>query len=387
MKPGVVLAALTAATYSLVAPSFASAADAGITDAAARAMDAGPADSGDDAPEKVWASCSEHVPSGASRPAMTESFPNRGTSGWAIELRVVLKHGRGETVLPNGFHVQGDSDAARAVRAAGFTFPSPDGGSGPTMTTTVDGDKATTEVRVRLVALPPKPGRHLLELPPLPIAIARASGELITLCTAPHALVVDDPTANEPDAAPKANPPARPQRELWTIARDLTEGILIGAAVAALIGWAAMRWMRRVRPAPPPPPPRPPWELALEELANLRRAGLADAAQFAEHVDRVSDTTRRYLGALFGFDGIESTTDEVMASLRCVVPPFAHLDQVGALLGECDLVKFARMTPTAEDCVSALDRAERLVIETMPTHQPLRANEAQPPTADPGSPR
>ena len=37
----------------------------------------------------IWASCSEHVPPGASRPQMSESFPDRGISGYASTLVVM----------------------------------------------------------------------------------------------------------------------------------------------------------------------------------------------------------------------------------------------------------------------------------------------------------
>ncbi len=345
--------------------------------------DAGAADG-----ERIWASCMEHIPDGATRPKLEESFPDRGYSGYALPLHVVVHHGKGETVLPDGFHVQRDSDAARAIEAAGFAFPSPDGGSAPSLTRRADGQGAVTELTIPFVALPPTPGRHELTIPPVPIAIARASGDLMTLCTQPHVVTVDDPTANEPEAAPKGNPGPRRQREEWTVARDLTYGVAIGAAAAAVLTWLVLRWLRRPRPAPPPPPPRPPWEIALEELAALRHSTLLESGQIAEHVDRVSDTTRRYLGSLYGFDGIESTTDEAMAALGQVSPPFAHLETVRALLADCDLVKFARWLPTSDDCIAMLDRAERLVNDTMPHAAPQPVLQAPPPSppAPPAAP-
>lgn len=231
----------------------------------------------------------------------------------------------------------------------------------------IAGDRSLTEVTLQYVALPSKPGRHELVLPPLPIAIARASGELVTLCTQPHRVIVDDPIASTPDAAPRGNPPARPQRELWTLARDLSYGLLIGAAAAALITWLVLRWIRRPRPPAPPPPPRPPWEVAFEELAGIRRAGLIANGQLTEHVDLVSDAVRRYLGARFGFDGIESTTGEVIRSLKKERPAVPGLDRITTLLDECDLVKFARLSPTATDCEELLGKAEQIVRDTMLT--------------------
>ena len=355
--------------------------DARLNDAAPAAADAMSATRADGGAEKVWASCMENVPAGASRPTMEEAFPDRGYSGHALRLHVVLRHGKGETVLPNGFRVQHDSDAARALRVAGFAIPSPDGGSAPSIARRDDDQGAVTEVDIPFVALPPEAGRHHLTLPPVPLAVSRASGELITVCTQPHDVTIDDPIANEPDPAPKNNPDPRRQREQWTLARDLTYGALIGGAVAALLAWLVVRWLRRPRPAPPPPPPRPPWEVALEELRALRAALPVDAAQAADHVDHVSDAIRRYLGALYGFDGIESTTDEVLASLAMLQPPLPQFDGIRSMLVDCDLVKFARWIPTSSDCSRLLDEAERIVMETMPKPGPAQpvAGAAKPP--------
>lgn len=342
--------------------------DAAADDAAASIEDA-EADAG-----RVWTSCSEHVPTGAVRPAMTESVPDRALSGHAIAVKLTIEHGRGETVFPQGLHIQADSETARVIAEQGFFTPSPDGGSGPVVTTRTVGERSVTEVTLHYVALPPKPGRHELFLPPLPIAVARASGELVTLCTQPHRIVVDDPIASSPDAMPRPNPPPRPQRELWTLARDVTYGLLIGAAVAALITWLVLRWMRRPRPPAPPPPPRPPWEIAFEELASIRRAGLVAKGQLTEHVDLVSDAVRRYLGGRYGFDGIESTTAETLRVLKAERPPVPGFEEIRVMLSECDLVKFARLTPTATDCELLLSRAEQIVRDTMLSRAPGRTN-------------
>lgn len=325
---------------------------------------------------RIWASCMEHVPEGAARPELENTFPDRGKAGYALALRVRVEHGLGETVLPNGFRIQRDSDAARAIASAGFELPVPDAGAGPSLKRQELPDKAVTEVVINFVALPEKPGRHTLTLPPIPIALSRASGELVTLCTTPHAIVIDEPIANETEPAPKDNPPPRPQREIWTLARDLTYGALLGIALAALVAWLVVLWRRRPKPPKPPPPPRPPWELALEALEDLRREDLVSQGRQAEHIDRVSDVVRLYLGRRFGFDGIESTTDEVLQVLRRMTPPLPVYDEVRQLLQDSDLVKFARWTPTDTDCRDVLTAAEHIVGATMPAQRPEPAHDS-----------
>jgi hypothetical protein len=302
-----------------------------------------PAFAEDDAgtPTRVTGTCVERLPEGKERPPIKESFPAKGLTGYAIPLEVVVEHGKGETVLPNGFRVQLDSDAAKALGSAGFALPDPDGGAGPSISQTPDGERIKSTVKISVVALPPKPGRSELVLPPLPIAIARASGEVITLCTAPHAITVEDPISNTPDPMPHDNPEPRPQRELWETAKQV--------AIASVIA---------------------PWEVAMEELYDLKHAELVKSERFVEHYDRVSHIVRRYCGERYGFDGLESTTREMLGILRRVIPPIPVLDSIETFLREADLVKFAKLTPNAEECEHVLASAEDIVKRSVPFRPP-----------------
>jgi hypothetical protein len=319
--------------------------------------------------------CVEVLPGGKQRPTMLESFPQKGLSGYANMLEVRIQHGKGETVLPSGFRLERDSDAVRALEKAGFVLPDPDGGAGPSRKSAAKGEQMETRVAIPFVPLPPKPGRNLLELPPMPITIQRASGELVTLCTKPHAITVEDPTANVPDPKPKPNPPPRRQLEVWTAAKQVALGALVALLVGALVAWLIAKWLRRPKPAPPPAPPRPPWEVALEELFDIKNAGLIKQQRYAVHFERVSNAIRKYLGERFGFDGLECTTRETLSLLREVRPDITVLPSIEAFLREADLVKFARLTPTEEQCEHALLSAEQVVRKTVPA--PGEAGPAQ----------
>jgi hypothetical protein len=351
MAQGTALPSAAAASALPVPPASASAPASAAPPAAAAAPDA----------------CQEKLPPGKERPKLTEKLPSRGTSGHAFTLSLTLEHGKGETVLPGGLQLSGESAGLRALERQGLFLPDPDGGAGPALERTEHGDRVTTKLELSFVPLPPNPGRNLIELPPLPISIARASGDVIVLCTQRHQIVIEDPIANTSNPSPKPNPPPRPQREEWTW---LKNALLIGAValvLGAVIAWLLGRWMKRVRPVPPPPPPRPPWEVALEELFDVRHAGLVAEGRFAEHFDRVSDTLRKYLGARFGFDGLESTTREALSVLREVQPPIEPLESIESFLRQADLVKFAKIVPSAEDGELALVRAEHIVKNTLPS--------------------
>jgi hypothetical protein len=359
----------------------------GLMTASALAQTPAPSGSASSAPTPTLpaegiSACIEKLPTGKQRPELTEKFPARGLSGHALELVVSLPHGPAETVLPTGFHFQSDAPEAKQLKQAGFLLPNPEGGAGPKVERKDEGGTTKSTVHLSFVALPKEPGRHQLTLPPLPITIARASGDLMTLCTKSHSIVIEDPTSSTPNPKPKPNPPPQRQREEWTF---LKQAVTVGAlalVIGALLAWLVGRWLKRPRPVPPPPPPRPPWDVAREALHDLRHAGLTREGRFAEHFDRVSDIVRRYLGDRYGFDGLESTTREMLTELRATTPRIPVLDSIERFLRQADLVKFARLTPTEPECATALGDADAIVEQTVPAPQPQAATAPQTPQAE-----
>ena len=111
-------------------------------------------------------------------------------------------------------------------------------------------------------------------LPPSPIAVSCASGELChSVHRAARRVLVEDPIANAPNPAPKGNPAARRQFEIWTAAKHAAFVALVALLVGALGALLISRWLRRPKKLPPPPPPRPPWDVALEALHDIRTLG------------------------------------------------------------------------------------------------------------------
>ena len=167
---------------------------------------------------------------------------------------------------------------------------------------------------------PEKPGRNVMELPPLPVAVARANGEIATVCTHPHRSRRGSDRQRPRRPEPKKNPPPRPQREEWTALKKA----LLWGGLGLVLGALA-----RVLRLPQLTKPKPPAAAAAaasavggraRELDEVRHAGLLDAQRYAEYFDRVSDAVRGYLGARFGFDGLESTSDETDRRAPAVGP-------------------------------------------------------------------
>lgn len=365
---------------------------------------ASPSDAGAEAGGDTYG-CVESIPKGASRPLVFDDFPQRGTSGYAVSLSITVRHGKGERVLPSGLDLSGAVEAKKVLKQAGFVIPDQDAGAGAHLTVEPDDPQksgAVTHLEVPVVALPANPGRSGLVLPPLPVAVARANGEIATVCTHPHPIVIEDPIANVPDAMPHENPPPIPQREEWTALKRALGWGSLGVAIGAVLAYLIWKRVTKPKPPPPPPPPRPPWEVALEALDEVRHAGFLESERYAEHFDRTSDAVRRYLGDRFGFDGLESTTDEILDALKTQGAGFIRFDSgvpaawtsgtplpgipiehVAAFLRECDLVKFANLTPTPEQCATSIVTGEEIVRLTMPSSTARPARVHSPPPASP----
>lgn len=151
------------------------------------------------------------------------------------------------------------------------------------------------------------------------------------------------------------------------------------AALALLIPLAYLlaRRIAKAREARrPPPPPRPPWESALEAIEKLRserkaRLETGDHESAIEaFTDELSDIVRAYLGERYGFDGLESTSDELLEALEARAGQVGRksdaIDSVRAFLHEADLVKFAKARLDGEALDAILYSARRIVIETRP---------------------
>ena len=315
-------------------------------------------------PGRALRTCEAHLPEGVPPPSLKESLPSKGVAGYATHLTVELDLQKGDVVLPEGFRPTAGSEASRALRARGFVVPDPDGGAPPSVEVREEGEASRVKLAIPLVPLPDKPGRVTLELPPLPIAIQRASGSVITVCTQPHTIQIEDPTANETDPKVQPSPDGRPQREEWTLLKHALVAAVIAFFVVATTALILAIWFRRPE-LEEYVPGTPPWVLAIEELEDLQRSPLLETAP-DQHFDLVSDCVRKYLGARYGFDGLEATTDEVRARLRRVRPPVPQQKEIGRMLEECDLVKFARVEPVREDCVELLSRSQQIVRATIP---------------------
>ncbi len=192
----------------------------------------------------------------------------------------------------------------------------------------------------------------------------------VQIVTGHRGVVTHEPAEIEvASALPAGNPSLRDIREpdsprslgpLW---------VLLGAAGAALLVWLSTRRRTRRRVpepetvAPPPPPPPPdPFRVALARLDEIESGRWAVHGDVARHYEAVADALRDYLEAEAGLPARERTTTELLWSLP---PRFAEgglRRQVQDLLGDADLVKFAKLRPSPEEASRYTARARELLV-------------------------
>jgi hypothetical protein len=179
---------------------------------------------------------------------------------------------------------------------------------------------------------------------------------------------------------PAGNPPLRDIREpdsppgfgaLWA---------LLAAAGAAAIAWLATR-PRAKRPAPepepvvpppPPPPPPDPYAAALVRLDAIEAEHWAAHGDVARHYEAVADALRDYLEEADGLPARERTTTELLWSLPPRLAEGGLRRRVQEVLGDADLVKFAKLRPRPDEAASYTTRARDLLERW---HRAARAGE------------
>jgi hypothetical protein len=203
------------------------------------------------------------------------------------------------------------------------------------------------------------------EVPAIEVTYLGPRGDVRTARTSPVAIKIGSLIANEPEPALKdAAPPVSVIEEnLWPA---YVAGGLVAAGLGALLTIAIVRRLRARRGDRPGPPPRPAHEVALERLDRLGAYGFLENADNRPFYFAVSEVIREYLGARFGFDSLELTTDELVAQLRRSSGREIVVGEIQGWLSACDLVKFAKISPSAAEARGALESAIRIVTATRP---------------------
>jgi len=219
-------------------------------------------------------------------------------------------------------------------------------------------------------------------VPAVEVTYLGKGGDVHQTRTQPLEIKIASLIANEPEPALKDNAPP-----VAVLKQDLrlvyVAGGLLAAAIGALVTWLIVRRLRQRVVVRPGPPPRPAHEIALERLDRLGSYGFLENADNRPFYFAVSEIIRDFLGARYGFDSLELTTDELMEELRRRAGQHLVLSEIGRWLAACDLVKFAKISPTAREARGTLELAIQIVKSTQPALSPSPSSSAPSPSPPP----
>jgi len=189
-----------------------------------------------------------------------------------------------------------------------------------------------------------RPGRRATPVFGLPF-MRSVKGLTRGLLTSDSAFVEIDPVA----------PPGNPSlKDIKPIVRQRgPDPLLVTLVLAAVLG-AAVAWLfrrrRRRRAAAPAPPERPsapsaeltPYDAAVARLEQIRTGPWPGPGNVDGYYEAVADTLRRYLEDACGIPALKHTTAGLLRALPPALGDAGLGERCAAVLGEADLVKFAR---------------------------------------------
>ncbi|MDX1393042.1 MAG: hypothetical protein R3195_01580 [Gemmatimonadota bacterium] len=300
---------------------------------------------------------------GLSGPAATQTAPRASLELDGTEIRVgdrldgtiVVEHAAGQTV------VWPDSLDIGPFEVLSFS-------AGPPRR---DGDRAVSTATLTVTAF--ELGE--LDLPPIELTLRDTGGEETTVSTDPFAVGVVSVGLDEGADIRDVKGPrgiARDWLALWPWA--------LLAAILGALAWRALsrrgRGGRQVEVREVQV--RAPGEIALEELDRLEAGPLLERGEVKEFHIEISAIVRTYIERRFGVEALEMTTGELLDALERPVDrdrgvgrppdavPDALRDELRVFLVRCDLVKFAKRRPSADESRELFPSARRFVRGTAP---------------------
>jgi hypothetical protein len=276
------------------------------------------------------------------------------TVGDPIELTVQVTHSAGtQVILPHLAQTWGDLEV-REQRPAQTT-------------TNADGTLTTAQTIVATLFAPGD-----FQTPPLAVTMSDAAGQLSQAMAAPAALTVGSVLA-EGDAELRD---IKPQAELEIPAAVPYPALFAGVAALALAMLGFLLWRRRANRWQVDK--RTPDQVAHDELARIAGLNLPVAGRYAEHYAATADCLRTYLERQFAIPARDRTTLEITTALRTAPFAPANAQTLVTLLAECDLVKFAKVTPGVAAANGLLDEARRFVTLTTADKQAAASQATSP---------
>jgi hypothetical protein len=142
----------------------------------------------------------------------------------------------------------------------------------------------------------------------------------------------------------------------------------IGGGVAALLaaGGTLLVWRLRRGAAARLPKGANPGDAALQALQRLLDSGLAEQRRHREFYAAITDIARGYVEQRFSIRAPEQTTEELLHDARASEALAGFTPFLEQFLWHCDLVKFAKHSPSAEEVARTVSACRSFIIGTSP---------------------
>lgn len=237
----------------------------------------------------------------------------------------------------------------------------------------VDGaSQSTTTISVKLAAF--KLGT--LESPRLELEVIAPEGTSQVQVPQTKVQIVSSLPADSKDkgeALYDVKPPEEVPIRSWRLLY-----VLGGLVLAGLVGYAVNRFLSRPKPVAPVTvaPPEPLAVRTKRALDALGAENLPAKGQLQPYYFRLSEIIRSYLGELYGFDALESTTPELLSALHSRRTPGLPMTDLATFAEASDFVRYAKELPSLDACKAHLELAYRIVHSTQAAVVPPRSTSA-----------
>lgn len=111
-------------------------------------------------------------------------------------------------------------------------------------------------------------------------------------------------------------------------------------------------------------PPRPAHEIALDQLKALKASTLLAEGNVKEYYIQMSEIIRRYIEGRYFIVALEMTTCELIQNLRNSEVEPENIQLIQEFLEFCDLIKFAKYSPSDVENDASISKAFELVDRT-----------------------
>ena len=141
--------------------------------------------------------------------------------------------------------------------------------------------------------------------------------------------------------------------------------VFIVLILCALLSLFVYKYLTHKKPLQQAATIRAAHEIAYEQLRALQEKDLVGQGKVKEYFIEISDIIRHYLENRFSLRAPEMTTEEFLLYVRDWAQLInTHKDLLRGFLVSCDLVKFARYDPSAEEIHSVFRTAKNFIDQT-----------------------